>query len=52
MITIVLTEQGGSMVPTQPIPADAVRVYYGAESVTVYQPGDELPPEPVYDAVE
>lgn len=48
MIVIPLTDVNGCMVAAEPIPADAVRVYYGADTVTVYQPGDELPPEPDY----
>ena len=52
MIIIPLIEQNGCMIPGEPIPDDAVRVYYDATECTVYQPGDELPPEPVYDPVE
>lgn len=52
MIIIPLIEQNGCMIPGEPIQDDAVRVYYGESTAVVYQPGDELPPEPVYDPVE
>lgn len=35
--------------PSQPIPTSSVRVVCDGTNYTVYEQGDDLPPEPVYD---
>ena len=35
--------------PSEPIPTNAVRVVCDGTNYIVYEVGDELPPEPVYD---
>ena len=35
--------------PSEPIPATAVRVVCDGTNYIVYEDGDELPPEPIYD---
>jgi len=37
------------LTPVEPIPANAIRVVCDGTNYTVYEQGDELPPEPVYD---
>ena len=49
MITIPLIEVNGCMTVSQPIPENAIRIYYGAAEATVYVEGDVVPPEPVYE---
>ncbi|PRZ51237.1 hypothetical protein BX589_12078 [Paraburkholderia fungorum] len=44
MINIpVLEDLDGSLVPSEPIPADALAVVCDGTNYTVYQPGDTLP---------
>lgn len=38
--------------PSEPIPALAVRIVYDGTNYIVYEEGDELPPELVYDEHE
>ena len=35
--------------PSEPLPATALRVVCAGTNYIVYEEGDELPPEPVYD---
>jgi len=35
--------------PSEPIPASSVHVVCDGTNYTVYEEGDELPPEPIYD---
>ena len=35
--------------PSEPIPATALRVVCDGTNYTVYEQGDELPPEPAHD---
>lgn len=35
--------------PSEPIPANAIRVVCDGTNYTVYEQGDELPLEPIYD---
>ena len=35
--------------PSEPIPTNAIKVVCDGVNYTVYEQGDELPPEPVYD---
>ena len=35
---------------SEPIPDDSIRNVWDGDTLTVYQPGDELPPEPVNDS--
>lgn len=35
--------------PSEPIPANALHVVCNGTNYTVYEQGDELPPEQVYD---
>lgn len=37
------------LTPTEPLPTDAIKVVFDGEKYTVYEQGDELPPELVYD---
>ena len=47
IISIVLVDD--VINPSEPIPANAIRVVCDGTNYTVYEQGDELPPEPVYD---
>ena len=40
---------GNILKPSEPIPANAIRVVCDGTNYTVYEQGDELPPEPVYE---
>ena len=47
MITITRTfDEDGNAVLSAPIPADSVRNVWEGDTLTVYQPGDALPPLP------
>lgn len=46
-ITAVLVD--GVITSSEPIPENAVRVIYDGVNYTVYEAGDELPPDAVYD---
>ena len=35
--------------PSEPIPTNAIKVVCDGVNYTVYEQGDELPPEPVYE---
>jgi len=35
--------------PSEPLPTDAKMIVFDGEKYIIYEVGDELPPEPVYD---
>ena len=35
--------------PSEPIPSDAKLIVFNGTEYIIYEVGDELPPEPVYD---
>ena len=35
--------------PTEPMPSDAKLIVFNGTEYVIYEDGDELPPEPVYD---
>jgi len=41
--TVVSSESGDVVTPSQPIPDNAVLVVFDGSAWTVYEPGDELP---------
>ena len=47
LIPVVLVDD--VLKPSEPIPASAVRVVCDGTNYTVYEQGDELLPEPIYD---
>ncbi|HQZ60635.1 MAG TPA: hypothetical protein PLQ39_13245 [Acinetobacter sp.] len=47
LIPVVLVDS--ILKPSEPIPTNAVRVVCDGTNYTVYEQGDELPPELVYD---
>ena len=47
LIPVVLVDD--VLKPSEPIPASAVRVVCDGTDYTVYEQGDDLPPEPIYD---
>ena len=47
LIDIVLVDD--VIKPSEPIPANAIRVVCDGTNYIVYEEGDELPPETVYD---
>ncbi len=47
IISIVLVDD--VIKPSEPIPANAIYVVCDGTNYTVYEQGDELPPEPVYE---
>jgi len=47
IISIVLVDD--VIKPSEPIPATAIHIVCDGTNYIVYEVGDELPPEPVYD---
>ena len=47
MILIPASLVGNVLKPSEPIPANAIRVVCDGQDYIVYEVGDELPPEPV-----
>ena len=47
LIPVVLVDS--ILKPSEPIPANALRVVCDGTNYIVYEDGDELPPEPIYD---
>ena len=47
LIPVVLVDS--ILKPSEPIPTNALRVVCNGQDYIVYEVGDELPPEPVYD---
>ncbi len=35
--------------PTEPMPSDAKLIVFNGTEYVIYEEGDELPPEPIYD---
>ena len=35
--------------PIEPLPTNAIKIVFDGEKYIIYEVGDELPPEPVYD---
>lgn len=48
MIIIKCVSTTAGLTPETPIPSDAICVTCDGTEYTVYQPGDDLPPEPDY----
>lgn len=49
MILIPAILVGNVLKPSEPIPAAAIHIVCDGTNYIVYEVGDELPPEPVYD---
>ena len=49
MKTIAATVINEVITPTEPMPIDAKLIVFNGTNYIVYEQGDELPPEPVYD---
>lgn len=49
MILIPAILVGNVLKPSEPIPATAIKIVCDGEKYVIYEEGDELPPEPVYD---
>jgi len=39
----------GVIYPVSEFPKDAIKIVFDGEKYIIYEVGDELPPEPVYD---
>lgn len=47
-LVIALDSEGNETIsPAEPFPSDAIRIICDGAKYTVYQVGDELPPDPV-----
>lgn len=49
MKTIDIKVIDGVISPVSDFPKDAIKIVFDGEKYIVYELGDELPPEPVYD---
>ena len=49
MKTIAATVVNEVIAPTEQMPSDAKLIVFNGTEYIVYEDGDELPPEPIYD---
>lgn len=49
MKTIAATVINEVITPTEPMPSDAKLIVFNGTEYVIYEEGDELPPEPIYD---
>lgn len=49
MKTIAATVIDDVITPTEQMPSDAKLIVFNGTEYVVYEEGDELPPEPIYD---
>jgi len=49
MKTIAVTVVNEVITPTEQMPSDAKLIVFNGTEYVVYEDGDELPPEPIYD---